>query len=102
MEPADPDFDQEMLIQQLIDAVPCSQCGQSYEAHEVHVIAQDDDTWTLVAACSSCGVECLIRASMDEMNAGVQEPPDRDEVAAWGQFLAGFEGDLRGLIDDLI
>ncbi len=90
-----------MLIQQLIDAVPCSQCGEAYETREVHVIAQDDDTWTLVAYCTSCGVECLIRASMDEISAGLQEPPDRDEVADWSRYLAGFNGDLRGLLDDL-
>jgi len=95
---SDSGLDDEVLIQRLIESVPCSECGHAYAAHDVHVVTQDETAWTLVAYCSACGVECLVRAIVDDEAATIP-PPDSDEVAAFGRFLAGFHGDLRALIE---
>lgn len=95
---SDSNLDDEVLIQRLIESVPCSECGSPYVAHDVHVVAQDETAWTLVAYCSVCGVECLVRAIVDD-EVDTIPPPDSDEVAAFGRFLAGFHGDLRALLD---
>jgi hypothetical protein len=95
---SDSDLDDEVLIQRLIESVPCSECGSPYTAHDVHIVAQDETAWTLVAYCSECGVECLVKAFVDD-EADAYPPPDSDEVVAFGRFLAGFHGDLRALLE---
>ncbi len=96
------DLDQETLIQRLVETLPCSECGGAYGAHDVRVVEQLDDAWTLVAVCPSCGVDTVIRAYVDiieddTISADVA-PPDVQEVVAWRQFLALFDGDLRDLL----
>jgi hypothetical protein len=96
-----PDLDHNVLIQHLVNTMPCSECGCAYEAHHVHVVAEEDDGWTLVAFCAECGVECLVHAFVDELDDDADDttaPPDVAEVAAWAHFLAEFNGDLRDLL----
>ena len=47
----DPDLDDEAVIQHLIESVRCSECGGAYEAEEVYILSQENDTWALVAYC---------------------------------------------------
>lgn len=94
----DPDLDDEAVIQHLIESVRCSECGGAYEAEDVYILSQENDTWALVAYCPTCGLESVVMAYVDATYSADMDPPDEDEVAAWGRFLAAFEGDLRDLL----
>jgi hypothetical protein len=90
--------DHDVLIQRLVDTLPCSECGSAYEAEDIYVIEQDLDTWTLVAFCTGCGAESLVKAYMEDALPGYLNPPDDYEIAAWREFLTQFDGDLRDLL----
>ncbi len=90
--------DHDILIQRLVDTLPCSECGGAYEAEDIYVIEQDSDTWTLVAFCTRCGAESLVKAYMGDALPGYLTPPDDYEITAWREFLAQFDGDLRDLL----
>lgn len=92
------DLDHEILIRRLIESIRCTECGSAYAARDVHVVAQDNDTWTLEAQCPVCGMESIVLAYMDDDSDPDLAPPDSAEVAAWRRFLAHFHGDLRDLL----
>ena len=63
------------------------------------MIEEEAHSWTLVAFCPECGVECLVKAFVeDERTLPAEQPPDAGEVEAWGSFLASFDGDLHDLL----
>lgn len=92
------ELDHDNLIQRLVESVVCADCGASYETQDVHVIAQDEDAWTLVALCPVCGQESLVQAFMDIVTADDTNPPDLGEVVAWRRFLTLFNGDVHDLL----
>ncbi len=93
------DLDHDILIRRLINTLPCSECGSAYRWEDVFVVEEEAQSWTLVAFCPECGMECLVKAFVEEEPALLaEEPPDMAEVAAWGDFLAGFDGDLLDLL----
>lgn len=95
------DIDHDVLIRRLINALPCSECGSAYRWEDVFVVEEEAHSWTLVAFCPKCGMECLVKAFVeddDEVALPADEPPDMAEVAAWGDFLASFDGDLLELL----
>ncbi|MBN1965865.1 MAG: hypothetical protein JW910_14530 [Anaerolineae bacterium] len=97
--PVNPELDHELLIQRLIQSVSCTACDGLYGPDDVYVLADDVDTWTLLAVCPLCGTESMVLAYLDDAHV-VSEvmPPDLAEVAAWRCFLAAFDGDLRDLL----
>ncbi len=112
--PPESDLNHEILIQYLIETIRCTECDSPYDAHDVHVVAQDEHAWTLVVVCSACGAESMIMAYLEDGESSVERalpdpaatdliwpevaPPDRSEIAAWSRFLQSFEGDLRDLL----
>ncbi|MBN2469337.1 MAG: hypothetical protein JXN59_01335 [Anaerolineae bacterium] len=108
------ELDHDVLIRRLINALPCSECGSAYRWEDVFVVEEEAHSWTLVAFCPECGMECLVKAFIEDEETALpeeatalpegvsalpaDEPPDMAEVAAWGDFLASFEGDLLDLL----
>lgn len=102
------ELDRDTLIQRLLEAVSCAECGSPYTAQDVYIVAQDGEAWAVVAFCPACGAESVILAYVDEVDAQdvtvipaetpQDRPPTLAEVAAWRRFLAAFDGDLRDLL----
>lgn len=94
------ELDHDLLIRRLVNTLPCSECGSAYRSEDVFVVEEEAHSWTLVAFCPECGIECLVKAfvEVEEAVLPTDEPPDMAEVAAWGDFLASFEGDLLDLL----
>lgn len=94
----EPELDRQYVIQYLIDSIACNECGSEYAAHNIYVISQEDNTWTLMVTCPHCGSESVVMAYLDEMDDDALLPPDEGEITAWRFFLSHFAGDLNDLL----
>lgn len=95
---SDSDLDHDLLIQYLVETLPCSECGAAYHAHDVLIVEREADAWSVVVLCPECGVESMVKAYVDDSLEGVILPPDEIELIDWRRFLARFDGDLRDLL----
>ncbi|MDQ2965634.1 MAG: hypothetical protein M3R57_07275 [Chloroflexota bacterium] len=91
----------------VIDGAECAACGRPVPAAATRVLAQREDLAFVELGCAACGsVSLAIRlgsagAEGAPDGTGVSDPPPSigaDEVLDMHLFLAGYRGDLRGLL----
>ncbi len=82
----------------------CHECGESYGADDVRVVLYDGERRLLMATCPACGAEQPIAAydhppyfSLHPAHGAAESPITVEEVQAWHDFLASFEGDITAL-----
>jgi ribosomal protein S27E len=93
--------------------IECAACGRTVAWEAVRVLAERDDLAFVEVPCAGCGSRSLAmlvaaafegdedRDRHDDLNVlGRSEPSpvDHEDVAAVRTFLAGYHGDLRGLV----
>jgi hypothetical protein len=88
------------------DGAECAACGRPVPADATRVLAQREDLAFIELGCSACGsVSLSIR--LGPISGGVtgaagdaDSGPSigADDVLDMHQFLAGYRGDLRGLV----
>ncbi len=105
-----------------LTGVTCTACGRAVPPGRVSVVARREALAFLVVDCPRCasrtlglmtwdGVEGERTAAFDLARRGEFGPADEarfedarpidvDDVMSMHTFLAGYEGDLRGLLDD--
>jgi hypothetical protein len=91
----------------VIDGAGCAACGRPVPAAATRVLAQRDDLAFVELGCSGCGsVSLAIRLGPTgawDMPDGAEPPASEpsigaDDVLDMHLFLAGYRGDLRGLV----
>ena len=105
-----------------LTGLACSACGRTVPPGRVTEVARRDGLAFLVLDCAACASRTLglltwDEADMaagprydlarrgefgphDEVRLGAAPTVDADDVLTMHTFLAGYEGDLRGLLDD--
>jgi hypothetical protein len=100
----------------------CAACGAPTPPDRIHFLASRDELVFVRAGCDTCGSEVLAFATVvdddaedplrtdvgsygefgpsDEARFAVARPVAPDDVLSMRDFLAGFHGGLRSLIDD--
>jgi hypothetical protein len=100
----------------------CSACGRTVPQGRVTMVARREALAFLVLDCAGCASRTLGLVTWDEADASVRprcdlerrgdlgpldevrfggsRPVGADDVLSMHTFLAGYEGDLRGLLDD--
>jgi hypothetical protein len=83
----------------------CARCGRPYGAGGVVVLAQRDEIAFVQLMCATCRTQTLalvtgIGAMSDEAQ-DTAEPAviSEDDVVEMRSFLAGYQGDLRTLLE---
>jgi hypothetical protein len=88
----------------VVDGAECAACGRPVPAEATRVLARRDDLAFVELGCIACGsVSLSIRLGpMDDTGPGEGARPGRsigaDDVLDMHIFLAGYRGDLRGLV----
>ena len=90
----------------------CGACDHTYDSSSVSVLGHQDELWFLSVVCESCKSRGLVAALIKEQ---IQTPSisdlsdaewskladmpkvDADDVLAMHHFLAGFDGNFKGL-----
>jgi hypothetical protein len=91
----------------VVDGAECAACGRPVPANATRVLAQREDLAFVELGCSACGsVSLAIR--LGPLGAwgmpggdGTGDPGpsiEADDVLDMHLFLAGYRGDLRGLV----
>jgi hypothetical protein len=76
-----------------LDGVACTACGASVPADRIRIVARRDALSVIESACPTCGSTAIDITS--------EPPPISDgDVAAMRDLLAGYRGDLHGLLGD--
>ena len=104
----------EMVLRGLVSDynVACSSCGTRFRRSGLRVVRREADVWQVSARCPSCEAVSLLVVKLDrsglvsdfeltraEQERFAQDPPiGADDVLAMAEFLAGFDGDFRGLL----
>ena len=86
--------------------IPCDACGEAYGLDDVRVLHHDDFQWALAATCPVCAQNRSVTAYeyppyVRLLERRLTTPVERRDVADWSAFLAGFEGDMADLLEDL-
>ncbi len=101
----------------------CTACGRAVPPARISVVAQRDSLAFLVLDCGACASRTLGLMTwddadgvgtarfdlgrrgefgpIDEARFDGAPPVDGDDVLSMHTFLAGYEGDLRGLLEDI-
>ena len=94
------------------DGVTCTACGASVPAEWIRILAHRDDLAFVELDCTGCGSRALgLLLASDEpggpARAGCRRRPAQSpsaittaDVVAMREHLAGWDGDLRGLLAD--
>jgi hypothetical protein len=92
------------------DGVSCTACGADVPAGRIRILAHRDDLAFVELACDGCGSAALgLLLAADEagdppvLDTASDPAPDGGaitmaDVAAMRDYLAGWQGDLRGLL----
>lgn len=88
----------------LPEGLRCGVCDEPVPVARIRLLARRDDLAFLeidCAACSSATLGFVLDGRLDEaMPAAADRPPiDADDVLDMHQLLAGWQGDLAGLLD---
>jgi len=79
------------------DGAECAACGRPVPAHSTRILAQREDLAFVELGCAACGsVSLSIR--LGSIDAARGPSIGADDVLDMHQFLAGYRGDLRGLV----
>lgn len=79
------------------DGAECAACGHPVPANATRVLAQREDLAFVELGCAACGsVSLSIR--LGSIDAARGPSIGTDDVLDMHQFLAGYRGDLRGLV----
>lgn len=77
----------------MADGAECAACGRPVPPDATRVLAQREDLAFVELGCAACGsVSLSIRLGDSGPSIGA------DDVLDMHQFLAGYRGDLRGLV----
>lgn len=91
----------------------CAACGRSYQPEGIRMLAERDGLYFVDLACLMCGSQAtaIVTITRDEdagplaadpeLAPAMVAPPgpvDADDVLDVHQLLAGYSGDLRGLL----
>jgi hypothetical protein len=85
----------------------CAACGTVVSRDAVRILAERDDLAFVAVDCPACGSESLAilvgpngdgPTTTVEPTASGGPSVDYDDVVAMREFLAAYEGDLRGLV----
>jgi hypothetical protein len=90
----------------VVDGAGCAACGRPVPADATRVLAQREDLAFVELGCAACGsVSLAIRlgplaaaGTPDGAVAGAGPSIGADDVLEMHLFLAGYRGDLRGLV----
>jgi hypothetical protein len=90
----------------LVDGAECAACGRPVPADATRILAQREDLAFVELGCAACGsVSLAIRLgpiSVGKPDGAVAGGPGpsigADDVLDMHLFLAGYRGDLRGLV----
>ncbi|HET7726001.1 MAG TPA: hypothetical protein VFK54_01625 [Candidatus Limnocylindrales bacterium] len=113
-------MDGQERLPELLAGVGCAACGAALDADRIAVLAQRDDLAFVEFRCDACGSTSLGLVVADEADArprtdtaryGEFGPEDElrlaaggpigdDDVARMRAFLATYDGDLRGLLNE--
>ena len=102
-------------LRKQLSGFACSDCGRSYVASHIKVLAQREDLFFVDLACRGCGAQAVAIVTIEvhdgeptRLDAGElsraadadESPPiDADDVLAMHEFLLDFDGDFRALFD---
>jgi len=103
----------EHLIRQLMTNVECVVCGRSFRVPDVHVLGHENQVWLLTTECAYCNSHGIIIAVLEiERSVPRHElshvervwfhdvpPVSVDDVLEMHTLLAGFDGDLKVLLE---
>jgi hypothetical protein len=94
--------------ERFLGGADCAACGASVPASRVRLLAERDDLVFAELGCSSCGsvsLAIVVRAAptfdapvSPEAGARAGAPLAADDVLDMHEFLAGYRGDVRGLL----
>jgi hypothetical protein len=85
----------------------CARCGSPYTADGIRVLAQREEIAFVQLVCSACQTQTLTLVTGGPTDSDAGEPGRRRpeapaiteaDVREMRSFLAGFEGDLRDLL----
>jgi hypothetical protein len=83
--------------QDVADGAECAACGRPVPPDATRVLAEREDLAFVELGCAACGsVSLSIRLGSIDMALG--RSIGADDVLDMHQFLAGYRGDLRGLV----
>jgi hypothetical protein len=87
----------------LVDGAECAACGRPVPADATRVLAQREDLAFVELGCAACGsVSLSIRLGSIDADGTPDRDPGlsigADDVLDMHVFLAGYRGDLRGLV----
>jgi hypothetical protein len=95
-------------LRALLDGMACTVCDAPVPAERIQLLARRDEMTFVQIQCAACGSTGLGFLSDDAFDEGTARPSDpvappvtADEVLDMHEFLAGWDGDARGLLDDL-
>ena len=86
----------------------CAACGTVVSRDAIRILAERDDLAFVAVDCPGCGSESLaiLLGATGDGPTGTLAPAtiggpsvDYDDVVAVREFLAAYDGDLRGLVD---
>jgi hypothetical protein len=94
--------------ERFLGGADCAACGSSVPASSVRLLAERDDLVFAELACPSCGslsLAIVVKAAPTadapvarEPGAVAGAPLGADDVLDMHEFLAGYRGDVRGLL----
>jgi hypothetical protein len=95
--------------QDVVDGAECAACGRPVPVDATRVLAQRDDLAFVELGCAACGsvsLAILLGAGGASSGAPIGDPSTNGSAASIGAddvldmhlFLAGYRGDLRGLV----
>ena len=92
----------------------CASCGRAYEPEGIRLLAERDELYFVDLSCLVCGSQATAIVTVEQDDGAVRaeageiepvaagpeagDPIDLDDVLDVHQLLAGYEGDLVGLL----
>jgi hypothetical protein len=104
------------FIHFLAGNIKCADCGQGYDAEDIHALGHQDRLWIMGISCANCGTQGIVFAMLPEEETSAMEvlweltdeewerfrsmpEIEMDDVLDVRRLLRDFQGDLKELIE---